>query len=177
MIIAAIYPVLLWFLVFRFRRTWPGVAIFVIGTLLVWPVARGAQSVSGSIIGGVLANMVYGEMALIGLVAAWLLTMRRPPAYPVCPYCRYNLTGLPTGIPGSVCPECGQVLNPSPTDPTDPFCLCCGTKLVGLDPNASGQTCPSCGADECDFGNWTRAKAVRARADAARAGPHGRSAR
>ena len=94
--------------------------------------------------------------------------MRRPPANPTCPYCCYDLTGLP-GEPGSVCPECGHVLKPSPEDPTEPYCLCCGHKLGHLDPAQRGQTCPACGAGESDFGNWTRAKTVRARAEAERA--------
>ena len=177
MIIAAIYPVLLWFLVFRFRRTWPGFLLALLGTLAVWPIAHLTQTLSGPITGLVFSRIVYGEMALIGLVAAWLVSMRLPPTHPVCPYCRYDLRGLPIGTPGSVCPECGQALNPKSSDPTEPFCLCCGCKLASLDPALTGQTCPACGADESDFGNWTRAKTVRARAESERTRRQGRSTR
>lgn len=167
MIIAAIYPVFLWLLAFRFRRTWPGFALVAIGTLLVWPVAQLAAAVAGPT-GGVIAKLVYGEMTLIGLVALWLATMRRPPSYPMCPYCRYDLTGLPLDAAGAVCPECGQELHPSPTRALEPYCLCCGRLLKGLDPRATGQTCPGCGAGEEEFGNWKRARAVLARAQAER---------
>lgn len=171
MIIAAIYPVFLWFVVFKLRRTWLGVALAIAGTLAVWPVAQLSQMVAGSITGGVIAKLIYGEMTLIAVVSLWLVTMRRPPAYPVCPYCRYNLSGLPArkGRESGRCPECGQELNPKAVHPGEPYCLCCGTLLRGLDPNTSGQTCPGCGAVEAEFGNWKRAKAVLARAQADRA--------
>lgn len=185
MIIAAIYPVFLWFVVFKLRRTWPGLALAIAGTLAVWPVAQFSQMVAGSVTGGVIAKLVYGEMALIACVSLWLVTMKRPPAHPVCPYCRYDLSGLPSmkaGVSG-LCPECGQELNPRAVHPGEPYCLCCGTLLRGLNPDATGQTCPGCGADESEFGNWTRAKAVLARAQAERArakrlpDDHGRSDR
>jgi hypothetical protein len=182
-IIAAIYPVFLWFVVFRLRRTWPGLVLALLGTAAVWPAAQVSQMIGGSVTGGVIAKLVYGEMTLIGLVSLWLVTMRRPSTHPVCPYCRYNLTGL-MGMdePGRVCPECGHELNPPPSRPEQPYCLCCGRVLAGLDANATGQTCPGCGAGEDEFGNWTRAKAVRERAAAERARggdgwTHGRNAR
>ena len=181
MIIAAIYPVFLWFFVFRFRRTWPGLALAVVGTLMVWPVARFAQASAGST-GTVLARLVYAEMALIGLVSVWLVTMRRPPTHPVCPYCRYDLSGLPATLPGALCPECGNELNPPPNRASEPYCLSCGRALGELDPAETGQACPGCGAGEESFSNWRKAKEVLARAEAERNRRpgwlrHGRSAR
>lgn len=186
MIIAAIYPVFLWFFVFRMRRTWRGAALVACGTLAFWPIAQLVQMIGGTVTGGVIAKLVYAEMILIGLVAFWLVLMRRPSSIPLCPYCRYNLAGLPTGSPDAVCPECGNTLHPELKRPDTPFCLACGHVLVGLDPDATGQRCPACGADESEFGNWKRARAVLAKAQADRArqrrrpaddGDHGRSAR
>ncbi|MBY0309087.1 MAG: hypothetical protein K2Q09_10130 [Phycisphaerales bacterium] len=164
-IIAAIYPVFLWFMVFRFRRTWPGVALALSGTLLVWPAAEFARHAPGNSTGFALSRIVYGEMVLIGVVSAWLALMRRPPGYPVCPYCRYSLVGLATDAPRAVCPECGHLLHPERENPAEPFCLCCGQRLGG----AAGMSrvperCPSCGAGQEDYGNWVRADRVRRRA-------------
>ncbi|MFT3685657.1 MAG: hypothetical protein QM783_12145 [Phycisphaerales bacterium] len=169
MIIAAIYPVFLWFMVFRFRRTWLGAAIAIVGTLLVLPIGLLTQRISGATTGFVLSRIIYGEMTLIGIVSAWLATMRRAPGNPVCPYCKYDVTGLSLN-PGTVCPECGNELIPGNRDPREPYCLCCGQKLGPLNPSVPGQTCPSCGAGEVDFGNWGRARVLREQARAKRDG-------
>lgn len=181
MIIAAIYPVFLWFMVFRFRRTWVGIAFAVAGTLMVWPIALVAQRISGASTGFVLSRLVYGEMALIGIVSTWLVTMRRPPTNPVCPYCKYDLTGLSHDV-GTICPECGNDLFPGNKDPLESYCLCCGQRLGRLDPNTTGLTCPTCGAGEADFGNWPRGRYLREQIRAEKEGrapraPQGRKTR
>jgi hypothetical protein len=177
-IIAAIYPVFLWFMVFRFRRTWLGIVFAVAGTLMVWPVALLAQRISGASTGFVLSRLVYGEMTLIGIVSAWLAAMRRPPTNPVCPYCKYDLTGLPHQV-GAVCPECGYDLVPGSRNPLESSCRCCGHRLGLLDPSSTNLTCPACGAGEVDFSNWPRGRELRERIRAEKEGrtPQGRKTR
>lgn len=182
MIIAAIYPVFLFIFVYRQRRTWLGLAIALCGTALLWPIARLVrylvQQNAGEQTGVMFSNLVYGEMTLIGLIALWLVSMKRRTKQPLCPYCHYDMTGLPVGATGTTCPECGNTLKAEPMRPWMPVCHGCGMTLEKLDPTVSGQTCPGCGADESQFGNWTRAKALRTEAIAKRAaGNQGRSSR
>jgi hypothetical protein len=122
-VLAAIYPVFLWLLVFRYRRTWPGVLIAVIGTTLVWFIADliaflGNETNNGG--PAIFANLIRGEMVFIGVVSAWLCSMRRKPDHPHCPYCRYDLSGHTAALP-RICPECGQSLPPlRPSVPDQP---------------------------------------------------------
>jgi hypothetical protein len=48
-------------------------------------------------LGVLLAPLIWNFIVLVGM-----LVTPRPPDWPICPHCRYNLRGLRT----PVCPEC-----------------------------------------------------------------------
>jgi hypothetical protein len=116
LIIAAIYPVLLWLVVFRFRRRLVGLVVLGAGTLVLWPLATivtklGAVGLSGGGGGMLVAKLMWAEMFLVVLIGGALWLVRRPPAHPYCAYCHYDLTGLDTSQVQVPCPECGECLS------------------------------------------------------------------
>ncbi len=119
MILAAIYPLLVWTLVYRLRRTWPGFALALVGgvtVLLLVPLLR--MLMPGAI--EAFTILLYAEAVLVALIGVWIATLRRPPSvHTYCVACHYDLSGIDVRSPGAVCPECGDRLSgswaPQPT--------------------------------------------------------------
>lgn len=107
MFLATLYPLCVWLLVFRHRRTWRGLLIAAAGVAFGFIVAFIFGSFEDT---GVLAVIVRFEAVLVTAVSLWLWSMRRAIRHVHCASCRYDLRGLnPT--PGTRCPECGEPWN------------------------------------------------------------------
>lgn len=144
MILAAIYPLLVWTLVYRLRRTWPGYALAVGGgitVLLLVPVLRALMPRAIE----AFTILLYAEAVLVALIGVWIATLKRPPRVSsYCLACHYDLSGIDVRSPGAVCPECGDRLSgswaPQPT-------INCPTCHHDIDRNVLSQRearCPHC---------------------------------
>jgi len=149
-IIAALYPVCVWFVVYRLRRTPLGVALPFFSAALVVVIAPLLQHFIGRS-AVPLMPLVYAEAALLLSVGLWLALMPRPvPPGSRCEHCSYNLAGLDTNVQGARCPECGGDVTP----PSLRKCETCGNTLAGVDLSQRGQRCGRCGT----ILPWTRAR-------------------
>jgi DNA-directed RNA polymerase subunit RPC12/RpoP len=143
LILAAIYPVLVWFLVYRLRRRWSGFALAILAGTLVWVLAPtlGRLIPRGSELIGAL---IYAEAVLVTLIGLWIATLRRPPAVDhYCSHCHYDLDGLILG-PGARCPECGEGVPTREPPKALERCTTCGLMLAGVDLASRKGRCPTC---------------------------------
>lgn len=158
LILAAIYPVLVWFLAYRYRRTPIGIAIPIMAGLLAGTLAPMLRVWAGRS-AEALVPLVYAESVLVLAVGVWLSLMpRRKPSGHYCPHCHYDLAGLDTTTPGAVCPECGGDVTPASLN----SCSTCQAPTEGRDLTRTGQRCSRCGT----ILPLIRAASVANRADA-----------
>lgn len=140
MIIAAIYPVFVWFLVYRLRRTLIGISLPFVSAALVVLIAPLLQTMIGRSAVPLLP-LLYAEAGLLLAVGLWLSLMPRPvPTGSRCEHCGYSLAGLDTAVQGALCPECGGDVTP----PSLRKCDTCGTSLANVDLSRRGQRCRRC---------------------------------
>jgi DNA-directed RNA polymerase subunit RPC12/RpoP len=140
-IIAAIFPIFIWFLCYRFRRSAIGITIpFAAGALvmILSPLLKAFLLRSAE----PLLPLIYAEAVLITGVGLWLATMpRKKDRDRSCRHCEYDLTGLDINVEGARCPECGGDITPASTH----TCVTCSASLHALDLTIPGQRCKKCG--------------------------------
>lgn len=134
MLLLPIYAVIVWYATYRFRRRLLGLALPIIAGVAVLALLRlivrmqhtlGASSAGDSL---TISLMMYAEAIVVTAVGLFIAVLPRTPAYPHCPYCFYNLTGLEgRDSPEFVCPECGTPAHgyerrrsPAPQPPRNP---------------------------------------------------------
>lgn len=143
LILAAIYPVVIWYLVYRLRRTWAGFALALTAGLAVWALAPAIARLiprGGELIG----VLIYAEAALVTLIGVWIATLRRPPTVDhYCPHCHYDLDGLDLRT-DTRCPECGEGLPGRDRPKALEKCPTCGEDLEGIDLRSRKGRCPTC---------------------------------
>ncbi len=144
LILAAIYPVIVWFLIYRLRRTWPGFVLAIVAGSVVWALAPTIKSFVPK--GGeVISVLIYAEAALVSIIGLWIATLRRPPNLHVyCPSCHYDLEGLTPEAMGTRCPECGELLPPRERPKVLANCPTCDQALTAADLRGRGPRCPTC---------------------------------
>ncbi len=112
MFLFAVYPVFMWYLAMRWRRTWRGVAsvgagLFAMGlvTLLI-----GRFTWIEEADRTLLRAMMVPYGAFVGFIGLYIVSLPRPMSHKllwVCGGCGYDMSGLPTDS-ASACPECGR---------------------------------------------------------------------
>ncbi|MBL0870918.1 MAG: hypothetical protein IBJ18_10120 [Phycisphaerales bacterium] len=112
MIILPLYALYIWFLAFRWRRTWRGYAVSAAGGLAVLLLAIIGDKYFGGVSDKVdrldlLKVIFWAEGAAVFFVGTIIASAPRSDGRVRCLYCRYDLSGhAHEQIP--VCPECGM---------------------------------------------------------------------
>lgn len=107
MIIFAIYAMLVWYLVLRWRRRVLGFVVALGSGLAALAIGRYVPDMFASADGAFgMKWLIYAEAVLVGGMGLFIACLPRKPEYAHCPYCRYDLRGLDEGT--ARCPECGQ---------------------------------------------------------------------
>ncbi|MBL8763034.1 MAG: hypothetical protein JNM07_02045 [Phycisphaerae bacterium] len=140
--------VIVWYLTFRWRRTWLGASVLTMAVSLLasaWYAVYLFQITRLPIIMPELVSVMLGPYTvMVAIVGLFILLMPTRLPNHVCRRCRYDLSGLdPVGL---VCPECGTPSNliPSPP-PAHLVCPGCCLYLSGVDPELTH--CPACGRE------------------------------
>lgn len=114
MLLLPIYAVIVWYATYRLRRRLLGLVLPILAggavLLLLRLIVRMQHSLGATSAGDSLSIslMLYAEAIVVTAVGLFIAVLPRTPAYPHCPYCFYNLTGLDDrDSPDFVCPECG----------------------------------------------------------------------
>lgn len=112
MIILPLYALYIWFLAFRWRRTWRGYAVGAAGGLAVLILAIVGDKYFGGVSDKVdrfdlMKVIFWAEGAAVFFVGTIIASAPRGDGRVRCLYCRYDLSGhAHEQIP--VCPECGM---------------------------------------------------------------------
>lgn len=108
MVLAALYPVIVWLFVFRYRRTLLGLLLAVGAVIAAWLLADLMVYFAGGNNGQLLRLLIRAETVLLAVISLWLWSMKRRPLYVHCDSCWYDLRGH-TSASVVQCPECGTV--------------------------------------------------------------------
>ena len=110
MLIFMFYAVAVWYGAVRWRRTWLGFIWVTAGVLGVFGVIQFHRLLntwtSYDIYLPVLQTLLWGYVALVGMVGYFVACIPQARAPWCCVKCGYDLTGVP-GF-GERCPECGH---------------------------------------------------------------------
>ncbi len=112
MIILPLYALYIWYLAFRWRRTWRGYAVGAAGGLAVLILAIVGDKYFGGVSDKVdrfdlMKVIFWAEGAAVFFVGTLIASAPRGDGRVRCLYCRYDLSGhAHEEIP--VCPECGM---------------------------------------------------------------------
>jgi len=115
LILFAVYAVVVWAFAFRWRRELRGFAAVIVGSLaaagmgmLIPSIQRWLFQVDPNLIGAAdpLKILLLAESALVLAGGLLIVVLPKPPAFPHCAYCHYDLRGHEPGQ--NVCPECGN---------------------------------------------------------------------
>lgn len=112
MIILPLYALYIWYLAFRWRRTWRGYAVGAAGGLAVLLLAIVGDKYFGGVSDKVdrfdlMKVIFWAEGAAVFFVGTIIASAPRSDGRVRCLYCRYDLSGhAHEQIP--VCPECGM---------------------------------------------------------------------
>lgn len=113
MFVFALYPVLVWYAAFRWRRQWPAFAIIagVSGLLLIYLLRSLAAEPGRSTFPELTAFklILVPYVSVIGCAGLFVAVLPRPVACAAqawCGRCGYDMDGL-SHAAGSRCPECG----------------------------------------------------------------------
>src|ERR1051325_12209144 len=111
MILFPIYAVVIWYLCFRWRRTWIGWAALVLGLagvgLISWMhMVFNTAVFSDSVNPMLFQILLVAEAGLVLVMGGFSVTLPVEVAELPCRRCRYDLAGLEEENP--TCPECGM---------------------------------------------------------------------
>jgi hypothetical protein len=117
-ILFAVHAVIVWALAFRWRRTWLGVGVVLLGATLPALITRTPElfrfipaSYQFMNFGVELKLLLWAESAMVLLLGGFILLLPRRPTHAHCPYCFYDTRGLDPKL--DLCPECGQLMGRS----------------------------------------------------------------
>lgn len=146
------YAAYIWYLCFRFRRRWEGLAVLAASVGALWVMAelyrfilRWARASRNSIVdykseGRLFLMLLAVEAVIVIAVGLFFFCLpRHAAATKPCRRCRYELAGLDSENP--TCPECGLPAAAHRIETA--LCSVCSQNVI----DASGHsTCPGCAA-------------------------------
>jgi hypothetical protein len=143
MIFFPVYAVLIWYFCLRWRRTWIGWAMLLLGVAGVGVVAWFHQTINhmlnGAWDGPLFPILLAAEAALVFVVGAFIALLPLEVVQLPCRGCRYDLAGLEEENP--TCPECGMAH--AARKVRRRLCRGCGREMFL--PRRENPTCDSCG--------------------------------